>query len=284
MAETESHESPQPHATPGWMAQREAELQAGREKVRENMAASHLARAQADRLIRDADAQIEEDMQRREQILDTSVAVDQREHDQAGAEVIDQAQTMLEAVQHLADRQEPILDFRRANRVDRLEDPTADPKAARDLAVDHVTAQAVNQPTVLASERGVETENRPLNDTDGMFPDAELALPVLPTPKDKHVPKTRPQAEEIADLKVPEAERVVKEAAIVSDQALHRNEAIDIVRETPDVALSIDGTPETDPRSTTAESAFETLPDARDEATKARAAQSPDKVRSRRKA
>lgn len=275
MAETEPHASTQTNVAPGWMAKREAEMAAGREKVEQNMAASDLAKEQAQRLFREADERLKEDEEQRQRILDTSVAVDKREHDQAGAEVIDQAQTALEAVQHLADRQEVIVDFRRANRVDRLEDPTVDTKAAQDLVTDHVTAQAVNQPTVLANEQGAETENRPLNYSHGDFTDEELAIASLPTPKDKHVPKTREMAEQIAREKVPETERVVKEAAIVSDQALHRNEAIDIVREAPDEALSIDGTPETDIRSTTAESAFKTHADVIADQTRERAQQAP---------
>lgn len=277
MAETEPHSSELTNVAPGWMAKREAEMQAGREKVAQNMAASRLAREQADQLFRHADERLKEDEAQRERILDTSVAVDKREHDQAGAEVIDQAQTALEAVQHLADRQEPILDFRRANRVERLVDPTVDTAAAQELVTDHVTAQAVNQPTVLASEQGEETVGRPLNYSGGDFTDQELALASLPTPKDKHVPKTRPQAEDIAREKVPETERVVKEAAIVSDQALHRNEAIDIVRAAPDEALSIDGTPETDIRSTVHDSAFLSHPDVIADQTRERAQTEPRK-------
>lgn len=279
-AHSSNASEPAPRELPGWMAQREAEMNAGREKVMQNMAASDLAQRQAKDLIRAADERLKEDEEQRLRILDTSVAVDKREHDQAGAEVIDQAQTALEAVQHLADRQEPIIDFRRANRVERLEDPTVDTEAARQLVTDHVTAQAVNQPTILASEMGQETEGRPLN-YGGVYSDDELALAVLPTPKDKHVPKTREQAEEIAALKVPETERVVKEAAIVSDDALHRNEAIDIVRETPDIALSIDGTPETDPRSTTNPSAFTGYEDVVADATRQRAEENPKRGRGR---
>lgn len=274
MAETETHESELPKYD-GFMSQREAELRAGREKVLQNASASELAKKEADRLVREADERIKDDMLRRELILDTSVAMDKTEHDRAGAEIIDQAQTALEAIQHLADRQEPIIDMRRANRVERLEDETVDTTGAQELVTDFVTAQAVNQPTILAEQRGVETVGRPLNNTDGVFTDEELALAALPTPKDKHVPKTREQAESIASDKVPPVERMVKEAGIVSDYAPERNEAIDLVRAAPDEALSIDGAPETDVRSTTSENAFKKPSDVQEDALLERAGAKP---------
>lgn len=219
-------------------SRREAELAAGRRRVEDRSAALIKAgRAdgkQIERSFKDAQRGLDEDLKKREELLDTAKSFTQREADRAGAEVIDQAQTELEAVGHLANNDEPILDYRRQANVERLKDG-ADPQAATEITTDVVTAQAVNQPTVLANDAGKETEGRPLNVTDQ--PDSALALNIQQTPEDKHVPKTQAKARKTAKAKVPPAEKVVKEQAVVTQDKPEKNEAVEIVRKAPDDAL-----------------------------------------------
>lgn len=219
-------------------ARRELELRAGRARVEERsramVDAGRLEGKQFDRALRDAELSLREDDEKRLRLLDTAATFNKVEADRAGAEVIDQAQTELEAVQHIADRNEPILDYRREAIIEKLQGD-ADPKAAEQVTTDVVTAQAVNQPTVLANNAGVETVDVPLNAST--LRDHELALARTVVPDDKHVPKTRKQAEKVARGKVPPATKVVKEQAVVTQDDPEKNEAVQIVRAASDDIL-----------------------------------------------
>lgn len=187
-----------------FMSQREAELSAGRERVQERMGNSEKTdKRHMQRLFKDADREREEDERRREEILNATGLEDKAVLDRAGAEVADQAQTMLEALGHLADREEKITTVFQQREMEALEG-NADPDAATEMAVDATTAQAVNQPTVLANNAGVPTEDRALNVT-GL-----TTVAPLPIPDERHVPKTRKRAEQIAKAKVPSAQELVR--------------------------------------------------------------------------
>lgn len=184
--------------------QRLAEIEAGRARVAELHDAKDFKRLQ-----RDAEVALEEDMERRRQLYEEVSSVgDKAALDRAGAEVADQAQTELEAVLHLGDRVEKVVTNERQTTLERLEGD-ADTTEATLITVDHVTAQAVNQPTILAHDDGQNTEERPLN-TSG-FPD-EVLSPSLQVPEDRVVPKTRKRAEAVARGKVPPTEEIVRPA------------------------------------------------------------------------
>lgn len=187
-----------------FMTQREAELNAGRQRISERMErAENADRKGLQRLFKDADRELKEDERRREEILNATGIEEQAVLDRAGAEVADQAQTQLEALGHLADSAERITSVLQQLEMERLEG-NADPGAATEMAVDATTAQAVNQPTVLANNAGLPTEDRALN-TTGL-----TTVAPLPVPEERHVPKTRKRAEQIARNKVPPAEELVR--------------------------------------------------------------------------
>lgn len=170
-------------------------------------------------------------------------AISKAERDRAGAEVQDQAQTEMEALLHLADRNEPIIDMRRQTLIERIEGD-ADPQGAQELTTDHVTAQAVNQPTILANERGQDTENQPLNTTIGLagtdIPDDKLANDQVEMPTDRETPKTRAAAEKVAKGKVPPTQKVVRHGATSNDPDPRTVDkgAVPIMRAAPNDILS----------------------------------------------
>lgn len=126
--------------------------------------------------------------------------------DRAGAEVIDQAQTMLEAVQHMEDREFKIMTLEHEQMVEQELPRDGD---ATNATVAQVEFQAVNQPTPLANAiEGQDTENKPLN-TSGME-ERFLSQDRIPVPADRHVPKTQEQASKLSKPKVPPAKKVVK--------------------------------------------------------------------------
>lgn len=198
---------------------RKAELDAGRARFDERSQGVD-AKVRTQMLRRGEDEHRESEDHRKAVYGEQEDAVAKRERDRSGAEVQDQAQTQLEALLHLANREEPIIDMRRQTLIERLEGD-ADPGEAEDLTTDHVTAQAVNQPTVLANERGQETENQPLNTTIGMAgtdrPDEHLAQDQVKMPTDRETPKTRSDAEKVARGKVPPVEKVVRAGATTND-------------------------------------------------------------------
>ncbi len=187
----------------GVLERREAEMATGRAafEERNGKSAEHTKR-----LLKEHEEMIKEEEARVAELNSTPSLGDRAARDRAGAELIDQAQTMLEAVGHNADREVTIVTRFQQTEIEKLEGP-ADPAKATAMATDHVTAQAVNQPTVLASEQGTPTEDRPLNLTD--FRDSELS-PATPVPADKFVPKTRRKAETVSRQKVPSADAIVK--------------------------------------------------------------------------
>jgi hypothetical protein len=216
--------------------QREEEMKRGREAVSSRMARGGGVKDFA-RMKKEADARLEEDEERRKLILENpEVAADKALRDIAGAAVQDQAQTLHEAILHLADREEPILDFRRQRAVDELEDETVDLQAARDVTTDMVRAQAVNQPTVLASEEGQETEDKPLNTT--LFADSELSFDRVVLPPDELTPKNVEQADEAAEGMVPSPEQVVGDGKVSNDDYPETVEAVEVFEAAPDLSMS----------------------------------------------
>lgn len=189
--------------------QRRAEIEAGRRRFEENAGRADLKRGEVAELRKLGDRQLEEDEERRKAVWEAPPLSSTIERDRAGAEVADQAQTELEALGHLADRADRIVTSEHSNAVERMEHPDADPERAKAVTMDTVTAQAVNQPTVLANERGIPTEVRPLNISDFRDEELELDRPGI-TPDDRLVPKTREQAEQVAREKTPEPEDVVQ--------------------------------------------------------------------------
>lgn len=181
-------------------ATRAAEIDTGRARFMERHKSSHDIK----KLLKEADHVESEEKKRLKTVAEGVFSNPVR--DRAQAEIIDQAQTELEAVQHLADRERKIITLAQELEVEALEGD-ADPKAATEVTTDLVTAQAVNQPTVLANERGIKTEDRPLNLTH--FADHELSAGTI-IPSEEIVPKTRKSAEHIAKVKVPATEDVVK--------------------------------------------------------------------------
>jgi hypothetical protein len=220
----------------GLSKQREAEMERGRQLSRERSALRGDVKDFQHR-VKEADARIKEDEDRRHStIIEPVTAGDKELRDITGAAVQDQAQTLHEAILHLADRQEPIIDFRRQRRVDLLEDETVDTAEAHEIAVQAVLAQAVNQPTVLANNQGQETEDKPLNIS--LFADDELALTRVVLPPDELTPKTRDQAEEAAVGMVPEPERVVGDGKVSNDDNPETIEAVDVFCAAPDISMS----------------------------------------------
>jgi len=200
---------------------REAELAAGRERFNER----HSSDEDSAKFLEEAEKQRQEDEERRASLLEAGGLGNQAERDRAGAEVGDQAQTMLEGIKHLADREETIFTRQQDQEAEALIG-RADPETAHEIATEMTIAQAVNQPTPLANDAGQETEDRPLNLTT--FEDRVLALTAIP--EEKHVPKTRSRAKQIAEMKVPPAEKIVHEDNL--------DDAVEVVAATPDEALS----------------------------------------------
>src|SRR5215207_10783678 len=192
---------------PNFEQRRFAEMEAGRARLREIAQAAGHDEKLLNKRIKDAEEEIKEDERRRDELLNfrpTNIA----DRDRAGAEVADQAQTELEAILHTADRAEPILTAPHQIAVEELDHPDVDTKRAEVLTTDMVTAQAVNQPVVLANERGVDTESKPMNPHDF---EEDIIDPRMFTqiPEEKHVPRTRQKAEKISRHKIPRAEEVV---------------------------------------------------------------------------
>jgi hypothetical protein len=231
MAETQVED--RPHS---FENRRKMEMEAGRRRVQERMSAAGQKSSEFKDHFKRAEDEIKADEERRERLFNDTPAIDKAEADRAGAEVADQAQTQLEAVQHLADRNEPIIDFRRERIIERLEGD-ADPRGAEEVTRDLVTAQAVHQPTPMASMKGLETEDRPLNNSD--FRDEELALDRVTTPDDQHAPKTEEQAREVAAAKVPETEAVVVAGWHLGpgDNPEKVEQVVDLVRSADDLVL-----------------------------------------------
>ena len=198
---------PAGNEAPNFEQRRFAEMEAGRARLREIAQAAGHDEKLLNKRIKDAEEEIKEDERRRDELLNfrpTNIA----DRDRAGAEVADQAQTELEAILHTADRAEPILTSPHQIAVEELEHPDVDTKRAEVLTTDMVTAQAVNQPVVLANERGVDTESKPMN-PHGFEEDIIDPRMFTQMPEEKHVPRTRAKAEKISRHKVPRAEAVV---------------------------------------------------------------------------
>lgn len=186
-----------------FLTQRELELQAGRTRLKAIAeAAGPQAGKDLTRHLKDNERQLKEDLEQRDRILTSPGTADNLLRDRSGAEIVDQAQTQLEALGHLADREERILTLDQQLAMERFEGPV-DPEEAEAMSADAVTAQAVNQPTVLANNAGIPTEDRALNKT---------GLPVAQSevPSERHVPKTRQRAEKIAKGKVPPIQKAVR--------------------------------------------------------------------------
>jgi hypothetical protein len=222
---------------PEFTQKRELEMNRGREVSRERAArAGQIKEFQG--FVKEADARFKDDEERRRGIIETpETAHDKALRDIAGASVQDASQTLHEAILHLADREEPILDFRRQRRVDELDDPTVDLKAAHEVATQAVVAQAINQPTVLANEEGKETENQPLNVS--LFHDDELSMGRVVLPPDELTPKTHDQAVEAAEGMVPAPERVVGDGKVSNDQYPETVEAVEVFEEAPEISMSM---------------------------------------------
>ncbi len=191
---------------PNFEQRRQAEMEAGRARLRElSQAAGHDEKSLAKRM-KDADEAIKEDERRRDELLNFR-PINAVDRDRAGAEVADQAQTELEAIIHTADRAEPILTAEHQIAVEELDHPDVDTKRAEVLTTDMVTAQAVNQPVVLANEQGVDTEAKPMNPQN--FDESLIDTRLVTIPEEKHVPRTRKKAEKVSRHKIPKAEEVV---------------------------------------------------------------------------
>jgi hypothetical protein len=145
---------------------------------------------------------------------------------------VDAAQTGLEAYMHLADRVKKVTSVADMRALERFDHEGSDTGAAEEHTELHIVTMAEGQPTPLANERGLETENRPLNTTE--FRDEELELGRAAVPSDEAVPKTRRRAGRRAKELVPDLQLVLKEAAIQSDPKMEENEAVEIVRATND--------------------------------------------------
>ena len=191
---------------PNFEQRRLAEMEAGRARLRElSQAAGHDEKALA-KVMKNADEAIKEDERRRDELLNFR-PINAADRDRAGAEVADQAQTELEAILHTADRAEPILTSEHQIAVEELDHPDVDTKRAEVLTTDMVTAQAVNQPVVLANEQGVDTESKPMNPQN--FDESLIDTRLVTMPEEKHVPRTRKKAEKVSRNKVPRAGVVV---------------------------------------------------------------------------
>ena len=217
-----------------WLDQRELEMAAGRARIQEREGQLKANRSHAEEIRREeARKQEEEDNNRLAEARDGFIS-NRVELDRAGAEVADQAQTELEATQHTADRKNKVIDREHENMIEALDHPDVDTALAESITRDVVTAQAVNQPTILANNRGVDTETKPLNVTKhpvsgGEWEDDALALDRQVKPSDATVPKTRPKAEKVAKGKVPPVKQVVKQD--------FEPDAVKIVRATDDDIL-----------------------------------------------
>jgi hypothetical protein len=198
--------------SPAYDDRRIAELQAGRARLQELHEAARKAGVKDSdekdlkRRFRDADEEIKEDERRRHELLNFA-PINRVDRDRAGAEVADQAQTQLEAVLHNADRQETIIASAHQIAVEELDHPTVDTKRAEALTTDMVTAQAVNQPVVLANEAGVDTESKPMNPHD--FDEGLIDPRLVTMPEEKFTPRTRKKAEKVSRHKIPRTEEVV---------------------------------------------------------------------------
>jgi len=191
---------------PNFEQRRLAEMEAGRARLRElSQAAGHDEKALA-KVMKNADEAIKEDERRRDELLNFR-PINAADRDRAGAEVADQAQTELEAILHTADRAEPILTAEHQIAVEELDHPDVDTERAEVLTTDMVTAQAVNQPVVLANEQGVDTESKPMNPQN--FDESLIDTRLVTMPEEKHVPRTRKKAEKVSRNKVPRAGVVV---------------------------------------------------------------------------
>jgi hypothetical protein len=206
---------------------RKAEIEAGRERFLERSKLAEISSKEVHAQQKIGDMQLNEDLQRRDEILNAEPDYSKAARDRAGAEIVDQAQTALEAVQHLADQEDRILTVEQELAIEALTHPNADPDRATAITTDMVTAQAVNQPTVLANNEGQNTEDQPLN--NGPFSDAELSQ-ATPIPDEKHVPKTAARARLIAKKKVPDASEVVVPGWHQPDHNENENVAVDAVK------------------------------------------------------
>jgi hypothetical protein len=191
---------------PNFEQRRREELEAGRARLREVAQAAGHDESDLNKRLKEADKVIKEDEKRRDELLQLR-PIDTTDRDRAGAEVADQAQTELEAIIHLADRAEVILTAPHQIAVEELDHPDVDTKRAEAITTDMVTAQAVNQPVVLANERGVDTESKPMNSGD--WPEERINTRLVTMPEEKHAPRTRKKAEKVSRHKIPRAEEVV---------------------------------------------------------------------------
>lgn len=209
-------------------AQRRLEIEAGRARVAENMKLTGVNDREMREKFRLADEELKRDEERRFRLLNDPGVPDKVQLDRAGAEVADQAQTQLEAALHLADREEKITTAFQQEAAEKLE--SVDVGEVRQASEEAIVAQAVNQPTPLANERGLPTEGRPLNVSD--FADDELELARVITPEDRMTPKTMEQAEDFAVARNPDPREVVR-------PGWHE----------PEKAIAQDGEPVRDPRT-----------------------------------
>jgi hypothetical protein len=207
MSAAHAHERA-PIVSPSLDAQRQAEMEAGRARLQELHKSAGHKDADLKHVFSEADKVIKDDEKRREELLMFQPG-NQAERDRAGAEVADQAQTELEAVLHNADRQTQIIASAHQIAVEELDHSDVDTGKAEELTTDMVTAQAVNQPVVLANERGEDTENKPPNPhafDESLIPDRLVTMP-----EEKYTPRTRAKAEKVSRHKVPRTETVVRD-------------------------------------------------------------------------
>jgi hypothetical protein len=204
---TETREAKHAPVSPALDAQRRAEMDAGRARLQELHDAAGIKDPDFKNRLKDSDETVKEDEARRHELL-TFAPGSQAERDRAGAEVADQAQTELEAVLHFADRQEQIIAGEHQSQVERLDHRTVNIDKAEQTTTDAVTAQAVNQPVVLAHPDGYDTA-KPLNPQDmeeHLIPDR-----LVRAPSERYAPRTREKAEKVSRHKVPRVEQVVKQ-------------------------------------------------------------------------
>lgn len=210
------------------MSRREAEIELGRKRFNERHDAKD--RKVAIKEVDEAEAERRKEL---EEAANRDDAATKRERDRAGAEVIDQAQTELEAVQHLADQEETVITREDEDELERLLG-NADPAAAQAVTKSLVEAQAINQPTPLAAAKGQDV-SKPLN-TSGRA-DEDVALDRQGLPEDRHTPKTQAQASKVAKGKVPAPKEVVGPGKVVNDDDPSTVKAVKVARAQPDSIL-----------------------------------------------
>lgn len=239
---------------------RQAEIEAGRARLREMHNFRERSAEDEGQREQDIDAALQEDERLRYERLTAMGTADKAKLDRAASEVVDQAQTQLEAALHFGDRRDRFPEEPRItaagvavpeNHVQGRIQTRSQQRAIEDLAFDNpdnvnmdlvqettrqiIMAQAVAQPTPLANARGLPTEGRALNISE--FADVELdsvhRAEAIPT--DRMTPKTPEQAEQFASERTPWPADVVKPGWHEPEKALAA-ESVPLVRPTDPAA------------------------------------------------